>query len=520
MEKNQSQSLPASEFFVTNETAEEYTAARYSKQDVRSSPANSEEQQNLFRADELETTAHYSAVVAHQLSSVESTPCDALSTESLPLPEDLMDGASTSSNIEFDVHVESIWVTMNNGEQLHMRYLMPIPTEAILTDTESLLDEDAGICAEMGLASRQRSTPSKPSTLGIHSNSNEPSGELKHRRVFMLHGEVECGRIFFHPSGKGLAHYLARQGYEVFVADLGGRGRSLVADGKQSTLTVSSVIKEAIPKLLTAAGRFQSSQYSNFIGGEPTQPDIWIGRGFGAVMLSGAWARMSEKHRSATQMIFLNARRQVESSHPVARWFVKLFCHSMTEKWVNWQRVFPATRLGLGSADESASWYKVYSSWMSGASWIDPVDLFDYRAALAEAGMPPIMHIAAAADKVYANPLDVRAFMEELGPHDGRLLILDRMGSTASRAWRSAKRYGHLNMLLDEQAEVDVFRQAADWLNEPTAQQQGVNREVNQNRHDRVGRAKEYFGNEELVLDTSAAAKVAPADQTLMRYAS
>ena len=63
------------------------------------------------------------------------------------------------------IKTESIWVSMPNGEQLHMRHLQP------LLDTGS---------------------PSK--------------------RVFMLHGEVECGRIFYHESGKGAAYYFAEQG--------------------------------------------------------------------------------------------------------------------------------------------------------------------------------------------------------------------------------------------------------------------------------------------------------------------
>lgn len=43
--------------------------------------------------------------------------------------------------------------------------------------------------------------------------------------VLMIHGMVEDGRIFYHPSGKGLGCYLARQGYEVYVADLRGTAR-------------------------------------------------------------------------------------------------------------------------------------------------------------------------------------------------------------------------------------------------------------------------------------------------------
>ena len=52
--------------------------------------------------------------------------------------------------------------------------------------------------------------------------------------VFMLHGTVENGRIFYSRNGKGLAPFLASKGYDVFVADLRGRGESTPAISRES----------------------------------------------------------------------------------------------------------------------------------------------------------------------------------------------------------------------------------------------------------------------------------------------
>ena len=38
--------------------------------------------------------------------------------------------------------------------------------------------------------------------------------------ILMVHGAIENGRIFYTESGKGLACFLARHGYQVYVADL------------------------------------------------------------------------------------------------------------------------------------------------------------------------------------------------------------------------------------------------------------------------------------------------------------
>ena len=310
------------------------------------------------------------------------------------------------------IKTESIWVSMPNGEQLHMRYLRP------LLDTGSPF-----------------------------------------KRVFMLHGEVECGRIFYHESGKGAAYYFAEQGYEVFVADLGGRGRSLGCDGEPSSLTVHDIVTDAIPRLLRAATQHCSLSTDDNAYSLPTSiaPTIWVAHGFGGVLLSAAWARMSESERTATQMIFFGARRKLQAQHRIANAFVKAFCHPLTAKLVNWHNAFPATRMRLGSADENTHWFRVYADWISSDSWCDSEDGFDYQAALQAHPIPPTLHFATAADKIYSGVADVRAFINELGPHDARMIVADTIGD-------SKRKYDHLSLLLDPAAIDDIFSDAIDWL--------------------------------------------------------
>src|SRR5215203_377312 len=68
--------------------------------------------------------------------------------------------------------------------------------------------------------------------------------------VFMLHGSIENGRIFYSASGKGLAPFLASNGYDVFVADLRGRGLSTPSINRHSTYGVHESIMEEIPVFL------------------------------------------------------------------------------------------------------------------------------------------------------------------------------------------------------------------------------------------------------------------------------
>lgn len=337
------------------------------------------------------------------------------------IDSDIQDVCSLEKNNEaleakLAIKTESIWVSMPNGEQLHMRHLRPLFDRPLLDAEEAP------------------------------------------KRVFMLHGEVECGRIFYHESGKGVAYHFAEQGYEVFVADLGGRGRSLGCDGEPSTLTVHDIVTDAIPRLLRAATQHSSvSTDDAYANSSSVAPTIWVAHGFGGVMLSAAWARMSDSERTATQMIFFGARRKLQAKRRIAGAFVKAFCHPLTAKLVNWHNAFPATRMHLGSADENTHWFRVYADWISSDDWRDSEDGFDYQAALKANPIPPTLHFAAAADKIYSDVADVRAFINELGRHDARMLVAGQIGE-------SKREYDHLSLLLDPAAVDDVFTVATDWL--------------------------------------------------------
>ncbi len=320
---------------------------------------------------------------------------------------------------------QSIWVSMPNNEQFHLRRFTPV------------FGEGTPIAELQQLASRHAAAP---------------------RRIFMLHGEAESGKVFYNESGQGLAWYFARQGYEVFVADLGHRGRSLASETAESTLSVSELVNCAIPRLLRAIGQCpHNDEDQHFLrDSDEREAQIWVGHGFGSVMLAAAWARLEDDERKATEMIFFGGRRQHKPVGRMARLFHRLICHPMSAWLVHWRRYFPARRLMLGDVDESAEWFKVYARWMREEQWLDS-DGYDYRAALQQNPVPAGLHFAATGDTVYAPTEDVRRFVEELGPHDARTVILDHSEG-------KSEKYNHLSMLHHPQAVEDVFPIAIEWL--------------------------------------------------------
>jgi len=72
----------------------------------------------------------------------------------------------------------------------------------------------------------------------------------KRTPVLMIHGAIENGLIFYTHKGKGLACYLAQQGFDVYVADLRGRGESKPSIKEDPNHGQYHSIVEDIPKLI------------------------------------------------------------------------------------------------------------------------------------------------------------------------------------------------------------------------------------------------------------------------------
>lgn len=68
--------------------------------------------------------------------------------------------------------------------------------------------------------------------------------------IFMLHGLIENSFIFYTEKGKGLACFLAEQGFDVYVGDLRGRGKSHPAINAKSSFGQHEAITRDIPLFL------------------------------------------------------------------------------------------------------------------------------------------------------------------------------------------------------------------------------------------------------------------------------
>ncbi len=295
------------------------------------------------------------------------------------------------------IHTESMMVSVGAGPQLHVRRFC-----------------------------KDRFAPGKP--------------------VIMIHGLVEDGHIFYSNNGSGLAWYLAGSGYDVYVADLRGKGKSWPGLNAKSTDTLHDAINADLPALQKAIVRKRGPE-----------AQIWVSHAWGGVLASSYFARYGQSIAPVQAMVYFGTRRYAQPGNFRKNMALKGFWQRGLLLASRFSGYVPAKKMRVGSSNEARPYFSQCMHWTLNKEWVDPVDQHDYALSAKTRSFPPSLYFASERDTVYGCPEDIRAFVASLGAHDGRLIVLSKRGG-------SAKDYGHVDMLSDHSAEEDHFPVLRDWL--------------------------------------------------------
>lgn len=283
-----------------------------------------------------------------------------------------------------------------------------------------------------------------------------PGGESLHIRrlqgraggspLLMIHGAIENGRIFYSESGKGLAPYLAAKGFDVFVVDMRGRGKSSPPIGRCSVFGQTEAIREDIPALIGAVRKIH--------GDRPLQ---WVAHSWGGVLLTAFLARCPEEAKKISAMVYFGSKRTIRVWNIWRILKVDLVWSIVCPLACLIAGYLPARQLHFGSDSETSKSYRQSAEWVKNDAWVDSDDGFDYGSAVKKINLPPIWYIAAKNDHSLGHPDDVRDFMNSSGGQKSRFTILGRQNGNLHD-------YDHINMLTHPDATVDHFPMVAEWL--------------------------------------------------------
>ena len=284
-----------------------------------------------------------------------------------------------------------------------------------------------------------------------------PGGQQLHLRrlsdnpdapaVLLLHGLLEDGTIFYSRQGRGLAHYLAEQGFDTFIPDLRGKGRSWPPVSAWVNYRVGDAVNQDIPAILDTIQALKGAA-----------PAFWITHAWGGVLASSVLARFPGYQASLNGLIHFGSHRvAIQRSLSRLTWLDGMWGW-LASLVARCKGYMPGRGLRIGAENEFLGIQQDSSNWLQGGAWIDPQDQFDYGEALSKGlNFPPTLYFAPSADLARCNAADVKGFMREIGHHNGRLVVLGmNLGNRHN--------YSQISMLTHPDAVHDHFPFMVNWM--------------------------------------------------------
>ncbi len=264
--------------------------------------------------------------------------------------------------------------------------------------------------------------------------------------VFMLHGAIENGKIFYSKSQKGLAPFLARAGYDVYIGDLRGRGESTPKITKHSCYGQTEAILEDLPAFI------------NFIRErKPKQKQIWIAHSWGGVLITAFFARFPNYIAEVRSCAYFASKRSVRVWNLERLFKVDLAWKLLAPLLILIKGYLPAKELHIGSDNETKKSHQQSVVWVRQRKWVDTDDGFNYHEALNKLKLPATLYIAAKGDKSLGHPNDVQRLMAESGNHESDYVLL-------SVEQGHSQNYDHIAILTHPDAESEQFQLILDWI--------------------------------------------------------
>lgn len=264
--------------------------------------------------------------------------------------------------------------------------------------------------------------------------------------VFLLHGAIENGHIFYSKNQKGLAPFLAENGFDVYIGDLRGRGKSTPAISRVSLYGQTEAINEDIPAFIEHIIKLRGNV-----------PQFWFAHSWGGVLLSSYFARYVQYRPLVKGMVYFATKRSIRVRNLHRYLMIDFMWNRFGFLLTKLYGYLPGKSWGYGSDNETLKSHAQSVTWVKPSAWVDPEDHFDYGAAIKKIKLPPILYLAGEKDYCLGNKNDVLDFIEESGDKSAKFILLSKKNGHLHD-------YDHINILTHPDAREDQFRLVLEWM--------------------------------------------------------
>ncbi len=255
--------------------------------------------------------------------------------------------------------------------------------------------------------------------------------------LLLVHGTFSNRHFFLGRGERGLARYLASRGFDAWVAELRGHGRSGAA-GRRAAWRFEDWIRRDAPALV--------AQVLAETGAERL---VWIGHSAGGIIGLGFAGLARAGSRAVAGLVLVGSPAPTGlglMQRPLAR-----AAYGITRVMGR----FPARLIGIGPEDEHAGIMEQWMRWNLSGQWRGD-DGTDYFANCASITVP-ILALAGGGDWAIAPP----DLCEDLVGATGSA---DRTFIACGRAEGFGEDFSHNRVLVSTPARREVWPLIGDWL--------------------------------------------------------
>lgn len=268
--------------------------------------------------------------------------------------------------------------------------------------------------------------------------------------VVMFHGVIEDGAIFYKDYDKGLANYLASQGYDVYVVNFRGRGGSTPTIKQDSNHDQFDVIVRDIPHVI------------DYIFNKTNKKMHVICHSWGGVLFSSSYVRSAGFNNRISSITCFGTKRRVSVWNMDRVLKVTLFWNNLAPLIARKRGFLDAKRLRIGSAPETRNFIKQSVVWVRNKHWVDPVDKYDYYSEAKKLSWPPTWYLTGVNDKSLGHAKDVHDFLKETQHPEAKFTVLSKQNGNLVD-------YDHIDILTHKLAPKDHFISIRNWIESASA---------------------------------------------------
>eukprot|EP00750_Incisomonas_marina_P006218 INCI14373.1.p1 GENE.INCI14373.1~~INCI14373.1.p1 ORF type:complete len:347 (+),score=32.77 INCI14373.1:127-1167(+) len=189
--------------------------------------------------------------------------------------------------------------------------------------------------------------------------------------ALLLHGAISNGKVFHSNKASGLAPFLARRGFNVFVGELRGRGGGVPSLQQEASQTRAIVphgqfeaIRNDIPLL---------SDATQELSGQSQQS--WIAHSWGGVLMSSALAFDHSLADRVTSLVCFGTKKDIATRDLMFYRRVGIVWTYMGPFLAKWLFGYlPMRRVISGAASDDETFFSLRDSnaWLYSSNWVDP----------------------------------------------------------------------------------------------------------------------------------------------------